>query len=335
MRKIDLNKVVLSEFFDLKLLNIPFYIQIVDGKIEITDTKIAMSIYIDADNTLDKKYKIEEKPTKNSYIDFNKGLFYHEKKVFDLEANISLDIERIFIDKRDDINEISITDNGVKIIEKIKNLTNYIVINHYNDVAMSYLYDDFKCYFKLDREFKGNWNDYNLIIRCQYLIPYNHYIFTKEIYQVNKDNMRCVAVQYTDEDIKYIKHKLPQFNKDKSIRIDKNILNEIKGFKKKINEDLSQLNSCVNIHIENNQAYLYIVNKSEFLYYKKELGRVNIDNESFCIHYNNFINLLKCGDLYINYDNYNSIATIMICDNDIELYVVINSIFLGESYPRE
>lgn len=130
-------------------------------------------------------------------------------------------------------------------------------------------------------------------------------------------------------------YKIPTFNKELAIKIDKSILNEIKGFKKQISYDYSQINSCVNIHIENNKAYLYIVNKDEFLYYKKELCDVNIDNTSFCIHYNTFINLLTLGDLYVNYNSYYNKANVLISDGDIEFYAVLDNIFLGNGYPRE
>lgn len=336
MRKIDLNKVVLSEFFDLELLKPPFYIQIIDGKLEFTDKYIAVSQYVDVDKTLNKKYEIKLKPTKNSYIDFNNptlGKFYHRGEVYYLLQDRALDIERLFFKKDDinNINEINITNNGVKLLKKVKNLTKYIEINHYNNIAMGHINHNIKCYFKLDREFKGNWKDYSFIIRSQYLMPYNHYIFDKFIYQINKNDKRYVAMQII---VDVMEHKLPQFNQDKAIKIDKNILNEIKKFKKQISLNLSHLNSCINIHIENNQIYLYIININKLLYYKKELGYTDLDNQSFCIHYNDFINLLKVGDLYISYDKDNNKANIMIYDNDIKLYAIIDNVFLGKTYPR-
>ena len=334
MKKLDLNKVVLSEFIDLNLLRIPLYIRVNKGKLEITDTKMAIIINVEVeDTTFDKSYKINKKLSKNSYIDFIKGILYLNKREYDLEYNKGLDTEAVFKDSSKDINEIKFNDNGVRILNKVKQISKYININYYNDIAMGFCNDDIKIYFKLDREFKGDWSEYNLYIDTKNIIPHNHYIFNKITYQIHMDNFKSIAMQHIGKDSR--EYKMPTFNKELAIKIDKSILNEIKGFKKQISWDYSQLNSCVNIHIENNKAYLYIVNEDEFLYYKKELCDINIDNTSFCIHYNTFIDLLNLGDLYINYNSYYNRVNVLINDRDIELYAVLDNIFLGNVYPRE
>lgn len=334
MKKLDLNKVVLSEFIDLNLLRSPFYIRVNKGKLEITDTKIAIIINVEVEDiTFDKSYKITQILDKKSYIDFINGILYSSNKIYNLENHKGLDTEKVFKDNSNDINEIKLNDNGVKSLNKVKQISKYININHHNNIAMGFYNDDIKIYFKLDREFKGNDNKYNLDIDIKNLIPHNHYIFNKITYQTYMNNFKSIAMQYFLSD--NIEHKIPTFNKELAIKIDKSILNEIKGFKKQISQDYSQLNSCVNIHIENNKAYLYIVNKDEFLYYKKELCDINIDNTSFCIHYNTFIDLLNLGDLYINYNSYYNRVNVLISDGDIELYAVLDNIFLGNGYPRE
>lgn len=334
MKKLDLNKVVLSEFIDLNLLGSLLYIRVDKGKLEITDTKIAIIINVEVEDiTFDKSYKITQRLNKKSYIDFINGILYSSNKFYNLEYNKGLDTEQVFKDNSKDINEIRFNDNGVRLLNKVKSISKYININHHNDIAMGLYNDDIKIYFKLDREFKGDWSEYNLAIYADNLIPHNHYIFNKTTYQTHMDNFKSIAMQrmhyYGSE------FKIPTLNKKLAIKIDKSILNEIKGFKKQISWDYSQLNSCVNIHIENNKAYLYIVNKDEFLYYKKELCNVNIDNTSFCIHYNTFIDLLNLGDLYVNYNSYYNKVNVLISDGDIELYAVLNNIFLGNGYPRE
>ena len=334
MKKLDLNKVVLSEFIDLNLLGSLLYIRVNKSRLEITDTKIAVIINVEVENiTFDKSYKITQKLNKKSYIDFINGILYSSNKIYNLEDHKGLDTEQVFKDNSNNINEIKFNHNGIKSLNKVKQISKYISINHYNDIAMGLYSDDTKIYFKLDREFKGDWSAYNLHIDTKNIIPHNHYIFNKITYQIHMDNFKSIAMQRIGKDSR--EYKMPTFNKELAIKIDKSILNEIKGFKKQISWDYSQLNSCVNIHIENNKAYLYIVNKDEFLYYKKELCDINIDNTSFCIHYNTFIDLLNLGDLYINYNSYYNRVNVLINDRDIELYAVLDNIFLGNEYPRE